>query len=185
MKRCIQCYRVVANKDDQCPRCHEDTAEWNRDQYGSKNPMYGKHLTDQAKAAIGERNRGPNNGLWKGEKVGYAGVHAWVKTHLARPKLCQKCNKVAPHDLANVTGVYSRNSANWMYLCRKCHMESDGRMRNLILARQKRIGFSWSCIKCEKTFRGKNNRHDLSWGYICVRCWQVTKIKTCEEVTRR
>lgn len=32
------------------------------------------------------------------------------------------------YDLANITGNYTRDFSNWKYLCRKCHMKSDGRM---------------------------------------------------------
>lgn len=36
-----------------------------------------------------------------------------------------------PFDLANVTGIYNRDFINWKYICRRCHMLSDGRMNNL------------------------------------------------------
>jgi hypothetical protein len=71
------------------------------------------------------------NPLWRGNNAGYHALHIWVRRHLSKPELCQVCKLVPPHDLANVTGMYNREFHNWKYMCRKCHMESDGRMNNL------------------------------------------------------
>lgn len=76
-------------------------------------------------------NKGSSNGQWKGSNVGYGKLHTWVRLHLPEPSLCQYCHKVKPYDLANVTGIYDRDFTNWLYLCRKCHMLSDGRFGNL------------------------------------------------------
>lgn len=70
------------------------------------------------------------NPMWKGENVGYLALHDWIKRRFPKPELCQKCQKNEPYDLAN-KGIYSRDLNNWEWLCRKCHMESDGRMNNL------------------------------------------------------
>lgn len=67
---------------------------------------------------------------WKGDDVGYNGLHAWVRKNLPKPELCECCNEKPPLDLAN-KGVYSRDFKNWEYLCRSCHMNKDGRIKNL------------------------------------------------------
>jgi hypothetical protein len=69
------------------------------------------------------------NPNWKGDKVGKDAVHIWVKRRYKRPNNCQECNK--PNkllDLANTSGKYLRDVTDWRYLCRKCHMSSDGRL---------------------------------------------------------
>lgn len=76
-------------------------------------------------------NKGTNNGMWKGDEVGYGKLHIWVRLYLPKPDKCEMCKKAEPHDLANITGVYNREFKNWQYLCRRCHMLSDGRMKNL------------------------------------------------------
>jgi len=87
-----------------------------------------KKFTEEHKRKIGNAVRGSNNGMWKGDNVSYNKLHVWVKRYLPQPELCQNCNVVKPYDLANVTGIYSRDLENWKYLCRRCHMLSDGRM---------------------------------------------------------
>lgn len=74
--------------------------------------------------------RGKNNGMWK-EDITYKPLHQWIRNNLPISKLCQYCKKVPPYDAANITGIYNRDFKNWKYLCRLCHMESDGRLEKL------------------------------------------------------
>jgi len=69
--------------------------------------------------------------MWKGDKVKYAGLHVWVRRYKKQPKLCEHCNEKPSIDLANKDGIYNRDFNNWEYLCRKCHMIKDGRIKNL------------------------------------------------------
>ena len=132
-----------------------------RDNKGERNPMFGKHHTDETKqklrlANLGQigywtgkerseetkeklrlvhkgisTNQNEKNGMWKGDNVGYGSLHDWVKRHFPAPEVCDNCRETKKLDLSCVTGKYNRNFSNWKYLCRKCHMESDGRMKNL------------------------------------------------------
>ncbi len=71
------------------------------------------------------------NPLWKGDKVGYIALHAWVKKRLIKPKECDNCDRSIPLDLANISQKYKRDISDWEWLCRSCHMKKDGRMKNL------------------------------------------------------
>lgn len=76
-------------------------------------------------------NKGKKNGQWKGNRVGYSALHDYIKYHLAKPKTCQKCGKEKTLDLANISQEYKRELSDWEWLCRSCHMISDGRLDNL------------------------------------------------------
>lgn len=80
-----------------------------------------------SKAHIGERN-----GKWRGDNVENHGLHRYVERYLPKPEKCQICNEAPPYDLANKTGIYNRDLENWYWLCRRCHVLSDGRIKNLI-----------------------------------------------------
>src|ERR687891_380248 len=54
----------------------------------------------------------------------------YVKYHLPKTRLCQMCSKVPPYDLANISGEYKRDLNDWQWLCRRCHMLSDGRLHS-------------------------------------------------------
>jgi len=84
---------------------------------GEKNPMYGR--------------RGDKSHMWKGDNVGYPGVHKWIREHLPKPDLCDICHEKKKLDAANISGKYLRDFTDWHYICRKCHFISDGRMSNL------------------------------------------------------
>jgi hypothetical protein len=74
---------------------------------------------------------GERNPIWKGDNVSYRSLHEWIGNHLPKPEYCQICNKDKPYDAANISGRYLRDLNDWQYLCRACHMESDGRLERL------------------------------------------------------
>lgn len=65
---------------------------------------------------------------WKGNKAGYFAIHAYVKTRLPKPDKCDHCHQVRKLDLANVSGKYSRDLADWLWLCRLCHKRFDAKI---------------------------------------------------------
>ena len=95
-------------------------------------------------------NLAEKNGQWKGDDVGYSSLHDWIRMRLIKPLVCQHCGIRLPYDLANKNGNYVRDLSEWWWLCRKCHMELDGRLVNLRLKRkeyQKRIAESKGRLK--------------------------------------
>ncbi len=71
--------------------------------------------------------RNPN---WKGDQpVDMSSIHEWAKRRLAKPDLCMGCQRKVPLDLANISQLYKRDLSDWEWLCRRCHMDKDGRMR--------------------------------------------------------
>ena len=73
-----------------------------------------------------------NHSQWKGDKVGYEGLHQWVKRRKPKPSVCEICKQNKPYDLANISGEYKRDINDFQWLCRSCHMKSDGRVNNLV-----------------------------------------------------
>ena len=68
--------------------------------------------------------RNPN---WKGDSVGYPGIHAWVRKILGQPHVCAHCktNKKRMYHWANVSGSYKRDIKDWVRLCVPCHRQFD------------------------------------------------------------
>lgn len=94
------------------------------------------------------------NPQWKGKKVGYVALHVWVKSRLKKPDFCQVCKKNPPYDLANISQKYKRDLSDWEWLCRSCHMNSDGRIKNL---NQYNKRISWNKGKKLPEFSGINS----------------------------
>ena len=82
---------------------------------GEKNPRYGKFKEESTN--------------WKGDDVGYAGIHAWVASILGKPTKCEHCPKdgLTGKDIhwANKDHKYKRNLDDWMRLCPNCHRKYD------------------------------------------------------------
>ncbi len=77
-------------------------------------------------------NTGIKNPSWKGDGVGYFGLHEYLRKHFPPPENCQICKKKTNIlDLANTTGIYKRDVNNFKYLCRSCHNKLDGKIRYL------------------------------------------------------
>ncbi len=78
----------------------------------------------QSKTRIDE-----NSANWKGDDVGYTGIHAWVRKHRGAPTKCEYCGKdgLAEHKIhwANTDHKWKRNLDDYIRLCRKCHFDYD------------------------------------------------------------
>lgn len=91
--------------------------------------LYGNR-SDEIKHKMSKSMKGKligiNNPSWKGDDVGYWGVHYWIKKYKRKPKKCSHCKKVKRLVLANKSGKYKRILSDWIYICYKCHMKFDG-----------------------------------------------------------
>lgn len=77
-------------------------------------------------AFLGERNN-----HWAGDRIGYGGIHDYIKRRLSKPLTCNNCKKATHLDLTNISQKYKRNTTDWEWLCRRCHMIRDGRLKTL------------------------------------------------------
>lgn len=121
---------------------------------GEKNPNYGKPawnrgkklspLSEETKRKISEANKiaqkgkhiGEKNANWKGDDVGYKGLHIWINKKLGHSKICEHCGKSEfgkrQIHWANKSGKYKRDLDDWLRLCVKCHKKYDTAKRNFV-----------------------------------------------------
>jgi hypothetical protein len=88
-------------------------------------------ISPSCRECFRKSQEGDSNTNWKGVSVGKAGLHEYIRTHKPRPEKCESCQKMPPKDLANVSGEYKRDINDFQWLCRLCHMTSDGRLEKL------------------------------------------------------
>ena len=72
---------------------------------------------------------GENSPTWKGDKVGYYGLHWWARKHIPKTKLCGHCKLKSPRHFANISGTYKRDLNDWIWLCVPCHSKHDGKTK--------------------------------------------------------
>ena len=83
------------------------------------------------KTQTGKRDTEANR--WLGDKVGYGGVHTWIKSVLVKTKYCSVC-QVEHHRThwANISESYLRHTDDWAELCPSCHKLYDSRKLDLM-----------------------------------------------------
>lgn len=133
------------------------------------------------KKMIKKYNKNETNPLWKGDKVGYNALHGWIKRHKPKSIFCEKCGKITDKlDCANISGEYKRDISDFRWLCRKCHMEEDGRLKKLriSLPTRKKLNGLYICSICKK-FKNKDcfNNHKTNKDGIYSYCKECRKIK--------
>lgn len=70
--------------------------------------------------------RGTSHIGWKGDAVGYAGLHKWIGRKLGKPSLCEHCHTTEGRfEWANKSQEYKRDLDDWLRLCVKCHRNYD------------------------------------------------------------
>lgn len=64
---------------------------------------------------------------WRGNRVGYWGIHSWIEKQLGTPRRCEKCGTTSAkkYDWSNKSGNYKRNISDWQRLCVTCHFYYD------------------------------------------------------------
>lgn len=66
---------------------------------------------------------------WKGDKVGYWGIHKWINRKFGMPMKCENCGieKTSPWAIhwANLSHQYKRDRSDWKRLCQSCHRLYD------------------------------------------------------------
>ena len=73
-------------------------------------PSYGKQNAIKGREKIRQSKLGARNPMWKGDAVGYSGLHLWVQARLGKPMRCESCGKSGLKgkqiDWANISGKY-------------------------------------------------------------------------------
>lgn len=85
----------------------------------------GIHLSPSTEFKVGEISN-ENHPGWKGDAVGYDGLHRWVKNRRGKANGCEHCGKQdGKFEWANKSHEYKRELDDWISLCKKCHYQYD------------------------------------------------------------
>ena len=116
------------------------------------------------------KNAKENNGMWKGNDVG-------IRNARNRPRRwykkmpCEVCGNERSEIHHKDENVYNNEKENIQFLCRKHHMEIDGRMKILTTKHKGNKDGGWIyCGTCHKPHRNKViKKHILETGK-CFAC---------------
>jgi hypothetical protein len=102
---------------------------------GYKHPLRGKPLSEEWVENIRKSKLGELNPKWKSGAITYEALHQWVSSRIKKDS-CENCGSTKNIDMANISGLYKRDLTDWVSLCRRCHMISDGRMERFLATRK-------------------------------------------------
>jgi len=98
---------------------------WNKGTKGLVKSNSGSIKTGQRLSPETEFKKGQIPLNWKGNKVGYHALHAWVRRHKGKANKCIKCGANDNVQWANISREYKRELNDYMELCGKCHRHYD------------------------------------------------------------
>jgi hypothetical protein len=101
----------------------DSARKWPKKKYCSKDCMY---RNDDRNKNISIALSGENGYWWKGDEVGYASLHEWIRKYKPKSDVCEHCGEKKKLQAANVSGKYLRDFDDWLWLCVKCHVAMDG-----------------------------------------------------------
>ena len=137
-KNCLDCGKLFFKNVNTSKKEWERRVKWcSRECY--RNYIKGKPLPHLKNFQFKKGEKTWNYGLlglkeekspsWKGEDVGYSGLHKWVALKLGKPKQCELCLKTTlnPYQIhwANKSHQYKRELTDWIRLCASCHLAYD------------------------------------------------------------
>lgn len=59
----------------------------------------------------------------------YTTLHDRMRKGKKKPLQCEICKREGVLDLANISGEYLEDVNDWMFLCRKCHVNFDKKQK--------------------------------------------------------
>lgn len=105
--------------------------------------LLGREISSVTKKKMSLAHKGlqksEDNGFWKGDKVGYWGIHKWIVYWYGQASKCENLKCVYPRldshkklmlkpkrfEWANISKKYLRDISDWMSLCPSCHRKFD------------------------------------------------------------
>jgi hypothetical protein len=90
----------------------------------------GKIRTEETKKKMSLANKGEKAYNWKGDNVGYRGLHIWIRRNKPKSEFCEKCKKNKKISLSNISGEYKRDINDYKWLCYSCHKKFDLNTKN-------------------------------------------------------
>lgn len=98
-------------------------------QKGIRNNPNGEIRSGQRISPGTEFKKGQIPSNFKGDAVGYASLHAWIRRHFGNPRQCEHCGSSQKVEWANVSLEYLRKIEDWIPLCFRCHRRFDKGVR--------------------------------------------------------
>lgn len=120
--------------------------------------------------------RKEKHGNWKGDKVGYSGIHHRLRRWIGKPNYCEKCKTTEAKRFvwANKSQKNLPDFSDWMRLCDKCHKKYDRKLYGKTWFKKGEKGY-WLGKKRKIPWLPKYKKGHIPWNKylekrICKNC---------------
>jgi hypothetical protein len=118
--------RVKSGAGKFCSRkCYEPTRIKELTNNGNETRFKPGHQTSENRVMPS----GADHKAWKGQEVGYRGMHYWVIRQKGKAQKCSKCGSTKSVQWANVDHKYLRDIDDYVEMCSSCHKLYDLQMK--------------------------------------------------------
>ena len=114
--------RILAEKQERIKYLFKEKNDFRKGKIPWNKGIKGLHFSPKTEFKKGSAHR-----HWKGEQASISQKHSWVRKHKKKKLFCECCNQNKKlelsfdHSLEN----YTRNSNDYKWLCKKCHIKKD------------------------------------------------------------
>lgn len=116
--------KALTKSKDISTQFKKNQSPWNKGKTNWMSEKGRKNIGNSAKLQVGEKSHN-----WKGNKVGYNGIHSWLNKVFGRANKCELHNCLGiskDFDWALIKGKkYERKRENFIRLCVSCHRHYD------------------------------------------------------------
>ena len=75
----------------------------------NKNRFNDQKERDKIREGMLGKNKGKDNGNWKGDNPCYQTLHYRIRTSKPKPSLCEECGLKPSYEVANISGEYKQD----------------------------------------------------------------------------
>lgn len=85
----------------------------------------GHIVSEERKLELSQLMSGEKHFMWKGNKVGYSGIHMRIRSQKGPAKKCSECGSAKKVQWANKSHTYKPDINDFFELCYSCHKKYD------------------------------------------------------------
>lgn len=113
---------------------------------------------------------GKNHPSWKGDEVGYMGLHSWISRHKGKALVCENVNCQTENpkkfEWSNISGEYKRDVNDFESLCSWCHRKKDLSGKIPWNKGKKGLQVAWNKGITGKNSHSFGNTHGFKKGHV-------------------
>lgn len=112
--------------------CHLPKSKEHKAKIASALKIVSVNRSEEHKRNLAASRKGQKNHQWKGGVSRYTLLHNWIRSVHPKTRRCERCGKNAQTHMANLSGEYHWDTADFQEMCISCHAKHDNWVQNFL-----------------------------------------------------